>query len=73
MLDAKIRAITVACLGGAYMSWSELSDYAADGLTFSDWVAGILAGVCVGGAGGLFGYFAMRWANRRYFGDQEDE
>jgi hypothetical protein len=72
-MDRRIRAITVACLVGAYQSWTRLSGYAADGLTFREWVLGILAGIAIGGAGGFAGYHAMRCVDRRFFGDDSDE
>jgi hypothetical protein len=68
----KIRAITAGCMTGAVMAWSEIGRFADDGLRFREWVAGILAGVAVGGGTALAGYFAMRWVNRRYLGEEDD-
>jgi hypothetical protein len=72
-MDRRIVAITVACLVGAYQSWSRLSESAADGLTFREWVVGILAGIIIGAGGGLAWYHAQRWVDRRFFGDDGDE
>jgi hypothetical protein len=72
-MDRRIVAITVACLLGGYQSWTRLSAYAADGLTFREWVLGILAGIAIGGGGGLLGYYALRWVDRRFFEDDGDE
>ena len=72
-MDRRIHAITLACLAGAFSSWSHLSDYAANGLTFREWVLGILAGFAIGGSGGLSFYYALRWIDRRFFDDDSDE
>jgi hypothetical protein len=73
MSDLKLSAIGAACGGGLMVAISQLQDAASDGLTFTEWAVGILAGIAVGGATGRVGYLAMRWVGRRYFGDEEDE
>jgi hypothetical protein len=72
-MDRRIHAITVACLVGAFSAWTHLSDSATDGLTFREWVLGILAGIVIGGGGGLAMYYGGRWVDRRFFGDDSDE
>ena len=73
MSDLKLSAIGAACGGGLMLAINELQDAAADGLTFTEWLVGILAGIVVGGASGRVGYLAMRWVGRRYFDDEDDE
>jgi hypothetical protein len=71
MSDLKLSAIGAACGGGLMIAIDQLQDAAAGGLTFTEWLVGILAGIVVGGASGRLGYIAMRWVGRRYFGDDE--
>ena len=73
MSDLKLSAIGAACGGGLMLAITELQDAAADGLTFTEWLVAILAGIAVGGATGRVGYLALRWVGRRYFGDEDDE
>ena len=73
MSDLKLSAIGVACVGGLTVAINQLQDAAADGLTFLEWLFAILAGIAIGGASGRVGYLAMRWVNRHYFGDEDDE
>jgi len=73
MSDLKLSAIGAACGGGLMLAITQLQDAAADGLTFTEWLVAILAGIAVGGATGRVGYLAMRWVGRRCFGDEDEE
>jgi hypothetical protein len=73
MSDLKVRAIGAACGGGLMIAINQVQDAAADGLTFTEWLVAILAGITIGGASGRVSYLAMRWIGRRYFGDEDDE
>ena len=61
MNDLKLSAIGAACGGGLMVAIAEVQDAASGGLTFTEWVVGMLTGVVVGGATGRVGYLAMRW------------
>jgi hypothetical protein len=71
--DLKLSAIAVACVGGLVFAIEHLQAAGADGLTFTEWLVTILAGVAVGGAAGRVGYLGMRWIGRRCFGDEDEE
>lgn len=73
MSDLKLSAIGVACIGGLAVAIGQLQHAASGGLTFTEWLFAILAGIVVGGAGGRIGYLAMRWVGRRYFGDEDGQ
>jgi hypothetical protein len=72
-MDRRVHAITVGCIFAAFESWTHLTEYAADGLTFREWVLGILAGIAIGGGTGFFGYYGGRWVDRHLFDDDSDE
>jgi uncharacterized membrane protein YdjX (TVP38/TMEM64 family) len=68
-----VTALTVGCLVGAFVAQQTLSDLASDGLSFAEWVEGLLAGVVVGAGGALIGFYGTRWVDRHWFGDEDDE
>jgi hypothetical protein len=72
-MDRRIHAITVGCLCAVLASWHELGHDASYGLTFREWVLGILAGVAIGGGTGFLGFYAGRWIDRHLFDDDSDE
>jgi hypothetical protein len=73
MSDLKLSAIGAACGCGLMIAIAEVRDAAAGGLTFTEWLVAILAGIAIGGASGRLGYLALRCVGRRYFGDEDGE
>jgi hypothetical protein len=63
MRQDKLTASSVACVLGLFICWQTLENYAENGLTFKEWVVGVLAGVVVGGGTGRLGYMAVRRFN----------